>query len=112
VQKNELRGILEEHNASGREGLCVVNVFGVVLSSSAPSTSKKGDWMTCVVLEDETMSADHDDDNNNSDDHQIQAPSTIQLMIFTKKRDSLPVFREAGDVLRLHRVRIQVSRLQ
>lgn len=86
---------------------CEVNLFGLVVGFSAFSKTVRGDWMLCATLVDESISPD----DRNGKVAVSEMPGFIPLCIFVKKSSGLPSFRSAGDVLRLHRVVVQVSGL-
>lgn len=116
ASQNELRQVFDTHHdvasrenyygTGGRQrstGQCIVNVFGLVLQFSPPTLTKRGHHMLKVSLVDESLL-----DQIDSDDVQLSR-MPITLVIFCKKNKDLPTLRMAGDVLRLHRVVVQVK---
>ena len=67
-----------------------VNTYGVVMGFTAPNQTKRGDWMVECNLVDETCTV------------------PVTAVIFTKSNLELPKFQRMGDVLRLHRVHLQI----
>lgn len=118
--QGDLRAVFESHRILQSKGgfasevaaemdaskhQCEENIYALVIAFSAPKVTKKGHWMQQVTLVDESISPeDHDEDVDVSD-----VWSSTQLLIFAKARNSLPRLRSAGDVLRLHRVGVQVG---
>jgi Telomeric single stranded DNA binding POT1/CDC13 len=77
---------------------CHVDLYGVAIGFSAPTLTTRGDQMLTVTLMDETI----------CDGDGAQEPSPVTLVIFCNPKKSLPVFSCAGNILRLHRVVVQV----
>ena len=88
--QSELKAYLAECKARG--GDVAVDVYGTVLLYSGVSLTKRGEFMMSIDLIDESHS---------------EFP--ISLHIFRKEADRLPQIRRVGDVLRMHRVDMQVS---
>jgi hypothetical protein len=78
-----------------------VNVYGVVLGFGSPSKTKRGDWMVAIALVDETLPLE------NEQNRVLDSVHTVNIIIFAKSLQDLPDIRYAGDVLRMHRVRLQ-----
>jgi len=72
---------------------CEANIYSVVIGFGGVKQTNKGDWMMNVTLLDDTCGESTD--------------IPIPLIIFCQHRNHLPDLRRAGDVLRLHRVRVQ-----
>ena len=83
---------LKGNNRFGSGGSEPVNVYAVVLLFSQYNRSRRGDWYMEVSLIDETF---------------FKTPMT--LIIFVKDPSQFPRIRQVGDVLRMHRVMIEVS---
>jgi hypothetical protein len=82
-------------------GDCIVNLYGVVLGFGSPSKTKRGDWMVGIALVDETLPLE------NEQNRVLDSVHTVNINIFAKSLQDLPDIRYAGDVLRMHRVRLQ-----
>jgi hypothetical protein len=78
-----------------------VNLYGVVLGFGSPSKTKRGDWMVGIALVDETLPLE------NEQNRVLDSVHTVNINIFAKSLQDLPDIRYAGDVLRMHRVRLQ-----
>ena len=102
--QSELRGIYEARKAasSSTSPMLTVNLFAAVLGFSSPTLTKGYDWMINIALVDESTPLPAIGDNEN----EIVAATTN--VIFCRQKDELPKILKAGDVLRLHRVGIQV----
>jgi hypothetical protein len=72
----------------------MVCIYAVVLGFSSPNQNKRGDWMMTATLVDEGSFA---------------TPTT--LIMFCKEAKDLPKLTRMGDVLRMHRVSLQVRRM-
>lgn len=83
----------------GTNGESEVNVYAVVLGFGSPAKTKRGDWMVGIALIDETLALE--------EDGALDPVNTININIFAKKLDELPDIRYGGDVLRMHRVKLQ-----
>lgn len=81
----------------------MVNVFATVIGFSTPSLTRGYDWMINVTLVDESTPLP-----DMSDDARDETVAATSCIIFCKNREELPKLRKAGDVLRLHRVMVQV----
>lgn len=95
--QSELRGI---HNARKGGEKPVANVFCAVLGFSSPTMSRGYDYQVNVTLVDDSLplpTAGEDD-----------VVAATPIIIFCKEKDNLPQILKAGDVLRLHRVAVQV----
>ena len=103
-----------------------MDLYGVVLGFGSPSQTKRGDWMmggrerwssvslvfsfvshmvlfSCllVALVDDTLPLAEEEDSL------ADFVQTVNVNIFTKDKEALPKISYAGDVLRLHRVKLQ-----
>jgi hypothetical protein len=107
-----LQGDLQSHYESyqaktlkpdsySERGDCVINLYGVVLGFGSPSKTKRGDWMVGIALVDETLPLE------NEQSRVLDSVHTVNINIFAKSQQDLPDLRYAGDVLRMHRVRLQ-----
>jgi hypothetical protein len=99
-KQGEIRGLYEARKGAGQ---CTVNVFATVLGFSSPSLTKGYDWMMNVTLVDESLPLPETGDNANDD-----PVAAIPCVIFCRDREALPKLKRAGDVLRIHRVAVQV----
>jgi len=97
-----------------------VSVYAVVLSSTAPKRTERGDWMVTLHIIDEslptTTTINPTNENDGNADNAPGAESTargtvhvpsITLLVFSHDKAKLPVVRFAGDVIRAHRVVLQ-----
>jgi hypothetical protein len=75
-----------------------VNVYGVVVGFQAPRMTKRGDWMITASLIDKSLPLPG----------QEASGLPITLVVFCKERKQLPQLVTMGDVLRMHRVSMQV----
>lgn len=98
--QNELRDI---HNSRKGGVKPVVNVFAAVLGFSSPTMTRGYDYQVNVTLVDESLPLPGIGDDAKDD---VIAATTI--VIFCKEKEGLPKILKAGDVLRLHRVALQV----
>jgi hypothetical protein len=78
-----------------------VNLYAVVVGFGSPSKTKRGDWMVGIALVDETLPLESEQNK------MLDSVHTININIFAKTLQDLPDIRYAGDVLRVHRVRLQ-----
>lgn len=101
--QSEMRGLYEARKGGGQ---FMVNVFATVLGFSSPSLTKGYDWMMNVTLVDESLPLP--ETGNDANDDPVAA---ISCVIFCRDREALPKLRRAGDVLRIHRVALQVRRM-
>lgn len=85
--------------------LLSVNLYGAVLGFTAPTLTKAHDWMVNIMLVDESTPLPT---NGEGEKDSVAATS---LVIFCRERDQLPRLLRAGDILRLHRVVVQVRHL-
>ena len=100
--QSELRPLLTASKQRNQHH-CEANVYGVVIGFGAATQTKTGDWFMNVTLVDESIV-----DDENSSNTEEKMLSAIPLSIFCKKIQQLPDLRRAGEVLRLHRVVVQV----
>ncbi len=86
-----LRTLYDESQASraGPDHYRKIDTYAVILGFTAPSQTKRGDWMVTASLVDETCTV------------------PVTLVIFTKHYTQLPQFQRTGDVIRMHRVALQ-----
>lgn len=70
------------------------NIYGVVLGFTPPSHARSGEWMSNIILIDET--------------HHDVPECVVSMNMFSLDIARLPKVMRAGDVLRAHRVRLQV----
>jgi len=88
-----------------------VNIFGVVLGFGCPRFTRSGDWMMTVWVVDESIplpqSAANSEGTNVDPAHDHSIPS-VSINIFVKERSQLPNLLVAGDVLRCHRLGVQM----
>jgi hypothetical protein len=75
-----------------------VNVYGVVVGFQAPRITKRGDWMITASLIDKSLPMPG----------QEATGLPVTLVVFCKERNQLPQLVTMGDVLRMHRVSLQV----
>jgi hypothetical protein len=75
-----------------------VNVYGVVVGFQAPRITKRGDWMITASLIDKSLPLPG----------QEGAGLPVTLVVFCKQQTQLPQLVRMGDVLRMHRVSLQV----
>jgi hypothetical protein len=75
-----------------------VNVYGVVVGFQAPRITKRGDWMITVSLIDKSLPLPGEKG----------AGLPVTLVVFCKERNKLPRLVTMGDVIRMHRVSMQV----
>ena len=95
-----MRGLYEARNGGVAP---MVNLYATVLGFSSPTLTKGYDWMLNVTLVDESVPLP--DMSNGASDEAVKATT---IVIFCRQREDLPKVCKAGDVLRLHRVGIQV----
>jgi len=96
----ELQSHFERHTAIGSGNqTCEVNVYGVVLGFGSASKTRRGDCMVGIALVDDTLAL--------GDDGIHDSVYTVNINIFTKALSELPDILYAGDVLRMHRVKLQ-----
>lgn len=120
--QGDLESIYASHSALARQDAsikhsepCLTNAYGLVLGFSPHRMTKRGDWMVSVTLVDESLPVSpevlYDEDQENEVCDETGRPSLpmpcIQINIFTKQRKELPALRSMGDVLRMHRVKVQ-----
>jgi len=81
-----------------------VDLFAAVLSFTQPSRTTRGDWMMNLALVDESVPT-----CENEGDSTVSYIKSVTINIFVKSEDKarLPMVRYAGDVVRLHRVKLQ-----
>eukprot|EP00977_Amphora_coffeiformis_P027630 scaffold34627_cov159-Amphora_coffeaeformis.AAC.7 len=100
----DLRAHLDSHKAISKEQMtnsaCIVDILAVVLGFGHPSRTKRGDWMVSVTLVDDSLPLETESSTTDS----LMA---VNVNIFVKEEFNLPKLRFAGDVLRLHRVKLQ-----
>lgn len=77
-----------------------VCLFAVVLGFSARRLTKRGEWMLTASLIDDTVSL-----RSGSDDDHVEVES-ISINIFSRSKERLPDLRYCGDVIRLHRAKV------
>jgi hypothetical protein len=105
--QSDLRTVYDTYSAlamqtgSTRPQHCKINVYGAVLSFSPPTRTKRGDWMMNLVLVDDSLPLPESEAASES------LVRTVTLLIFAKSKDHLPRVRYAGDVIRLHRVKLE-----
>lgn len=80
-----------------------MNVFAAVLGFSAPSLAKNYAWKISVTLVDESTPLPA------AGEEEVVVATTIN--IFCKEPEELPKILMAGDVLRMHHVKINVRKL-
>ena len=95
--------MLESHGAQQ----CETNLYGVVMGFGAAMQTKRGDWMLNVTLVDETSI--RGENGGNTEENKANMLTPIPLIIFCKTSHQLPILRRAGEILRLHRVVVQVN---
>ena len=78
----------------GKNGV-TVNIYGVVMGFTSPHQTKRGDWMSTVSLVDDTMTGG-------------DSSPPVTLVAFCKDIQDLPDIHQMGDVLRMHRVSLEV----
>ena len=85
-----------------------VNVISVVLGFGAPSLTKRNHWMISMSIIDDTLPLPGNSlpiqDINSFDD----SIAVVTLCVFANRKEDLPDVRQAGDVLRLKCVGVQV----
>lgn len=102
--QSEMRGLYEARKG----GIApMVNLNATVLGFSSPTLTKGYDWMLNVTLVDESTPLP--DTSNDASDEAVAATT---IVIFCRQRDDLPKVCKAGDVLRMHRVGIQVRTVE
>jgi len=84
----------------------LVNIWATVLGFSSPTITKGYDWMMNITIVDESVPLPE-----TGEDAKEEAVAATTMVIFCRQRDELPKIQKAGDVLRLHRVEIQVRSL-
>lgn len=82
-----------------------VNIYATVLNFCAPRQTKKN-WMLTVSIFDDSLPLPSLDASADTAD----PISQVKLVIFADKDDDFPLFFCAGDVLRGHRLLVDVSR--
>ena len=87
---------------------CFVDVFGVALGFSAPCQTKRGEWMRSIALVDDSFAPST---STTGSPHQPGAPPpvvpAVALNAFAKDKAALPDVKYCGDVIRIHRTRVQ-----
>jgi Telomeric single stranded DNA binding POT1/CDC13 len=75
----------------------LVGLYGVVLGFGAPRRTKRGDWIVSATLVDEIPPLDDG------------SPElvTVTINMFHSDRNRLPDLRYAGDVIRIHRAKVE-----
>lgn len=101
-----MRGLYEARNRGVNVKGPKVNVFAAVLGFSSPELTKGYDWKVVVTLVDESTPLPTMGEGNED-----ETLATTTIVIFCKQREELPELLKAGDVLRMHRVEIQVRRM-
>ena len=104
--------MISRNNTSGFAGRrsrdedkCYVNLYGVIVAFKLPQLAKTGQWFMSIELVDESISpGDHSEEDVSASEEW----KSVSLVIFEKQRERLPSLKAAGDVLRLHRVVVQV----
>jgi Telomeric single stranded DNA binding POT1/CDC13 len=89
--QNKLREILDDKKKQqngARE--ITVNVHAVVKAFNLPSQTRRGEWRIEATLVDDTC------------------PDPVTLPIFRKNRQDFPKFASMGDVIRIHRAKLEV----
>lgn len=85
-----------------------VNAIGVVIGFGAPSLTKRNHWMISMSIVDDTLPLPGTSlpiqDMNSFDD----GIAIVTLCVFVNRKEELPDVRQAGDVLRLKCVGVQV----
>lgn len=79
------------------------NIFGIVTEWDAPRKTRKADLICTLKLVDPSLN-----------DTRTEEQYAVELSVFAPDRAQLPHFRKPGDIIRLHRVRINLfnGRLQ
>ncbi len=91
-----------------------MNIYCIVLSSTVPRFTRKGDWMVQVTITDESISSCTGNPDLNTGDsiqEEEQFIPSVTLTVFNKDKNVLPKALCAGEILRLHRVIPDVSSL-
>jgi len=83
----------------------VVNVYAVVRNFTIPRRPNGLDWYAKLDLIDETTSSANDDNDN--DDDNDEKVEHITLVAFRREQELLPKIFSVGDVIRIHRARLQ-----
>lgn len=92
-------------NKDGARKKREVDIYATVLNFGAPRQLQRGGWMLSTTIFDDTLELP-------STDTSIDTPnpiSQVKLVMFANNPDDFPLFFCAGDVLRGHRVLIDVS---
>lgn len=85
-----------------------VNVIGVVLGFGAPSMTRRSQWMISLSIVDDSLPLPGAAQPNQDMDSLDEGIAVITLCVFSNHREGLPVVHQAGDVLRLKCVGVQV----
>jgi hypothetical protein len=93
---------LNESHKGGSLSPPVVNLYGAVLGFTSPTLTKAHDWQVNIALVDESTPLPTKDERSED------CVAATTAVIFCRERDQLPRLVKAGDVLRLHRVGVQV----
>ena len=75
---------------------CVVNIYGVALGFCPPSLTKRQQWMISIALVDDSLEPTFNG----------HVPA-VAIIAFAKTKSALPDVRYCGDVVRIHRVKVQ-----
>jgi len=87
----DIRNIINENEEAGRGRNATINIYAAVQGLSPPRITKRGDWMITVTLIDDSCT------------------TPVVLNIFCKQQSHLPKVAWMGDIIRVHRARVEVS---
>ena len=82
--------IIDRNKEAGQGRNATVNIYAAVQSLSPPKITKRGDWMITVTLIDDSCT------------------TPVVLNIFCKEQSQLPKVVWMGDIIRVHRARVEV----
>jgi len=86
----DIRNIINENEEAGRGWNATINIYAAVQGLSPPRITKRGDWMITVTLIDDSCT------------------TPVVLNIFCKQQSHLPKVAWMGDIIRVHRARVDV----
>ncbi len=82
------------------------DVYAAIVRFSSRSRTHHGDWKVTLSLVDESLPLP----GATSADGLVEEPvKSVTANIFCKELDQLPQVQRAGDVIRMHRMALQVS---
>ena len=80
-----------------------INFYGIILSFSVPKFTRRKEWMMQITVTDESICEESDVTTG------PQVIPFVTLTVFHRNKDNLPCVFCAGDIIRCHRVLVDVS---